>query len=239
MDYHWNWAIFFEPSPDGEGTYAYMLFLGLLWTLLTAATSWTIALSIGTVVGVLRTLPNRALNVAAIAFIEIFRNIPLIVQLFLWFFVLPEILPTAWGTWIKNLHYGPFYTTVVCLGFFTGARIAELVRTGIETLPRGQKMAGLALGMTLPQLYRYILLPNGFRIIFPPLTTEFLVNVKITSVGLAIGLLELTSRARSVQEFSYQVFEAFAVASVLYVFINITVLAVAGRIERHISLVSH
>lgn len=237
MNYHWNWAIFFEPSPDGAGSYADMLMSGLGWTIATALSSWVIAFLMGSLVGVMRTLRNRPARLFGTFFVEIFRNIPLLVQLFLWFFVLPEVLPESWGIWLKQLPNAPYYTTVLCIGLFTASRVAELVRAGIQALPRGQQMAAAALGLTTTQIYRWVLLPNAYRIIFPPLTSEFLVNVKITSVGLTIGLLELTSRARSIQEFSFQTFEAFTAVSVLYLCINVVVLAAAGLIERRIATV--
>ncbi len=130
----------------------------------------------------------------------------------------------------------PFYTAVVCLGFFTASRVAEQVRAGIQALPRGQRMAGTALGLTTAQTYRYVLLPNAYRIILPPLTSEFLNNLKNTSVALTIGLLELTARARAMQEFSFQVFEAFTAATLIYIVINLLVVTVAGVIERRVAV---
>ena len=103
---------------------------------------------------------------------------------------------------------------MLCLGIYTSVRVAEQVKAGIQSLPRGQGMAGTALGLTLAQTYRYVLLPQAFRIILPPLTSEFMNIIKNSSVALTIGLLELTGRARAMQEFSFQVFEAFAAATV-------------------------
>ncbi len=236
MNYNWNWGIFFEASPEGNGTYADMLLSGLMWTIVTALCAWVIAFAIGSVVGVLRTLPSRAAQAVGNAYVELFRNIPLLVQMFLWYFVLPETLPESWGTWLKQLPNAPFYTAVVCLGFFTASRVAEQVRAGIQALPRGQRMAGTALGLTTAQTYRYVLLPNAYRIILPPLTSEFLNNLKNTSVALTIGLLELTARARAMQEFSFQVFEAFTAATVIYIVINLLVVTVAGVIERRVAV---
>ncbi|ACA18885.1 polar amino acid ABC transporter, inner membrane subunit [Methylobacterium sp. 4-46] len=236
MNYNWNWSIFFEPSPEGTGTYADMLLSGLLWTIVTALCAWVIAFAVGSVIGVMRTLPNRFAQAFGNGYVELFRNIPLLVQMFLWFFVLPEMLPQSWGTWLKQLPDAPFYTAVVCLGFFTASRVAEQVRAGIQALPRGQRMAGTALGLTTSQTYRYVLLPNAYRIILPPLTSEFLNNLKNTSVALTIGLLELTARARSMQEFSFQVFEAFTAATILYIIINLLVVTAAGYLERKVAI---
>ena len=236
MNYNWNWGIFLEPSPEGAGTYADMLLSGLLWTIATALCSWVIAFCLGSIIGVLRTLPNKAANAVGTAYVELFRNIPLLVQMFLWYFVLPEVLPQAWGNWLKQLPNAPFYPGVVCLGFFTASRVAEQVRAGIQALPRGQRMAGTAMGFTVAQTYRYVLLPNAYRIILPPLTSEFLNNLKNTSVALTIGLLELTARARSMQEFSFQVFEAFTAATILYVLINLVVITAASFLERSVAI---
>ncbi|MFH6786006.1 MULTISPECIES: amino acid ABC transporter permease [Methylobacterium] len=236
MNYNWNWGIFFEASPEGNGTYADMLLSGLMWTIVTALCAWVIAFAVGSVIGVLRTLPGRGAQMVGNAYVELFRNIPLLVQMFLWYFVLPEVLPESWGTWLKQLPNAPFYTAVVCLGFFTASRVAEQVRAGIQALPRGQRMAGTALGLTTAQTYRYVLLPNAYRIILPPLTSEFLNNLKNTSVALTIGLLELTARARAMQEFSFQVFEAFTAATVIYIIINLIVVTVAGVIERRVAV---
>lgn len=236
MNYNWNWRIFFEPSPEGTGTYADMLLSGLSWTIATAFCSWIIAFSLGSFIGVLRTLPSRGAQRVGTTYVELFRNIPLLVQMFLWFYVVPEILPGSWGTWLKQLPNSSFYTAVICLGFFTASRVAEQVRTGIETLPRGQRMAGTALGLTTWQTYRYVLLPNAYRVILPPLTSEFLNNLKNTSVALTIGLLELTARARSMQEFSSQVFESFTAATVIYLGISLIVVTVSSKLETRIAV---
>jgi glutamate/aspartate transport system permease protein len=114
--------------------------------------------------------------------------------------------------------------------------VAEQVRAGIQSLPRGQRMAGTAMGFTTYQTYRYVLLPNAYRIILPPMTSEFLNNLKNTSVALTIGLLELTARARSMQEFSFQVFEAFTAATILYVIINLVVVTAATFLEKAVAI---
>ena len=236
MNYTWNWGIFLEPSPEGAGTYADMLLSGLAWTVATALCSWAIAFTLGSVVGVMRTLPSRAANAVGAAYVEGFRNVPLLVQMFLWYFVLPELLPHDLGAAVKQMPDAPFTTAVLCLGFFTAARVAEQVRAGIRSLPRGQAQAGLALGLTRAQTYRHVLLPNAYRIILPPLTSEFLNNLKNTSVALTIGLLELTARARAMQEFSFQVFEAFTAATLLYVALSLVVIAGATLLERRVAV---
>jgi len=236
VNYHWNWHIFWEPAPNGTGTYLDMLLSGLLLTIETSICAWIIALVFGSVVGVLRTLPSKAASWVGFVWVEFFRNMPLLVQLFLWFFVLPELLPNAAGLWLKQIPNAPFYTAAIGIGLFMSARVAEQLRAGIGSLPRGQNMAATALGLTTVQRYRYVLLPMAFRIIMPPLTSEFLNTIKNTSVAITIGLIELTGEARSMQEFSFQVFEAFTAATVLYLLINVVVVVAMRWLEHALAV---
>jgi glutamate/aspartate transport system permease protein len=236
VNYHWNWRIFWEPAPNGTGTYLDMLLSGLWLTIETAIFAWIIALAFGSLVGVLRTLPSKIAARIGFAYVELFRNMPLLVQLFLWFFVLPELLPHAWGLWLKQMPNAPFYTASIGIGLFMSARVAEQLRAGIGSLPRGQLLAATALGLTTAQSYRYVLLPMAFRIILPPLTSEFLNTIKNTSVAITIGLVELTGEARSMQEFSFQVFEAFTAATVLYLATNVVVVIAMRFVERGLAV---
>jgi glutamate/aspartate transport system permease protein len=233
VNYHWNWGIFWEISPDAAHSYLQTLLLGTGWTLATALSAWCLALVFGSIVGVIRTTPNAWLVRLGNAYVELFRNIPLLVQMFLWYFVLPEVVPQTIGTWLKQQPNASFYTAVVALGFYTSARVAEQVRAGILSLAQGQRLAGLALGLTLPQTYGFVLLPMAYRIMLPPLTSELLNIIKNSSVALTIGLMELTARARAMQEFSFQVFEAFTAATVIYIVINIVVTFAMRALERH------
>jgi len=236
VKYDWQWSIYLEPAADGSGTWLQYLIVGLGWTLATALAAWVIALAIGAIVGTLRTTPVKWVVRAGDAYVEIFRNIPLLVQMFLWYFVLPELLPQALGDAMKQLAppWGSYVPAVLCLGIYTSVRVAEQVRAGIQSLPRGQLMAGTALGLTLPQSYRYVLLPMAFRIIVPPLTSEFLNVIKNSSLALTIGLLELTGRARSMQEFTFKVFEAFAAATVIYLLTNLVVVLLMRALEHRV-----
>ena len=236
MDYHWNWRIFAQMSPDGVNTYLGTLYSGTLWTLATALSAWIIALGLGLAVGTVRTLPNKVLVAFANAYVELFRNVPLLVQMFLWYFVMPELLPPSAGAWLKAMPDSAFVTAVVSLAFFTSARVAVQVSAGIEALPRGQKLAGTAIGLTLAQTYRFILLPVACRVILPPLTSEFLNIIKNSSVALTIGLVELTASARAIQEFSFQVFEAFSAATIIYVVINLSIATMMRLFEKKLAV---
>mgnify|MGYP003590346121 FL=1 len=233
--YQWHWGVIFEPVPDTGEFYYQWLLSGLGWTLTTALAAWCIALVVGTLVGVARTVPNRLVSGLATAYVELFRNIPLIVQMFLWFFVLPEFLPTAVGNWVKqDMPLPAFSTAVMALGIYTAARIAEQVRTGILTLSRGQKNAGLAMGLTLWQTYRYVLLPVAFRVITPPLTSEFMNIFKNSAVALVIGLTELTFQMRQITgEYApANPIEVMTITSVLYLLVAFSANRLMAWLER-------
>jgi glutamate/aspartate transport system permease protein len=236
MNYNWQWGIFLSAEPGGTGTYLRYLIVGLGWTLATALAAWVIALAIGSVVGTLRTTPHKWVVRLGNAYVEVFRNVPLIVQMFLWFFVVPELLPKGLGDWVKQMPppWGSYLPAVMCLGLYTSVRIAEQVKSGIGSLSRGQGMAGTALGLTLAQSYRFVLLPQAFRIVLPPLTSEFMNVIKNSSVALTIGLLELTGRARAMQEFSFKVFEAFAAATLIYLLTNLVVVFAMRALEKKV-----
>jgi glutamate/aspartate transport system permease protein len=210
--------------------------VGLGWTLAVALAAWVIALSLGAVIGTLRTTPLKWVVRAGNLYVEIFRNIPLIVQMFLWFFVVPELLPKDLGDWIKQQPppWGMYIPAVMCLGIFTSVRVAEQVRAGINSLPRGQRMAGTAMGLTQTQTYRYVVLPQAFRIILPPLTSESMNIIKNSSVAFTIGLLELTGRAKAMQEFSFRVFEAFTAATLIYLLTNLVVVLLMRALEKKV-----
>ena len=227
MQYNWNWGVLLQEP------YLGWLISGVGWTIAVASAAWVIAFTLGSIVGVARTLPNRWVQGAATAYVELLRNVPLLVQLFIWYFVVPELLPDDWGRWVKRDLPLPEYTTaVIGLGFYTASRVAEQVRSGIESISRGQSMAGYASGLTTLQLYRYVLLPVAFRVIVPPLTSEFLTIFKNSSLALTIGVLELTAQSRQITEYTFQGFEAFTAATVMYVVITLTVTAAMSLVER-------
>ncbi|MBI5016547.1 MAG: amino acid ABC transporter permease [Deltaproteobacteria bacterium] len=217
MNYHWNWGIYLEQIKSGDETYLDWLITGLGWTVTVSLSAWVIALVLGTAIGTIRTVPNKWLARLGNAYVELFRNIPILVQMLLWFFVVPELLPKDLSRWVKqDMPAAAFVTATIALGLFTSARVAEQVRAGIQSLSAGQRAAGLALGLTLPQTYRHVLLPMAFRLILPPLTSEFMNVFKNSSVAFAIGVLELTFQARQMQEDSEQGIETFLAVTLLY-----------------------
>jgi glutamate/aspartate transport system permease protein len=233
-----DWSIFFRPAFDGSGTYLRFLLVGLEWTLIVSILAWILAFFVGSLVGILRTFPGRFLPAIGTVYVEIFRNVPLLVQLFLWYFVFPEIVPGL-GTWFKR-GFSPLLqqliSGVLCLGLFTAARVAEQVRSGINSLGKGQRGAGLALGLSLLQVYRLILLPVAYRIIVPTLTSEFLNTIKNSAVVSTIGLAELSRQSQQLGEFTAHWYEAFIAVTLLYGIINIAVMIASRFLERAIRL---
>jgi glutamate/aspartate transport system permease protein len=232
-----NWfSVFWDESAEGTGTYAHTLLLGLKLTLYISLIAAVVALIFGSIVGVMRTLPSPLARRISGAYVEFFRNIPLLVQLFLWYFVLPELLPSSLGIWLKQLPNGNFYTAAIGLGLYMSARVAEQLKAGIGSMPRGQRMAATALGLTTRQTYTSVLLPMAYRIIFPPLTSELLNTVKNSSVALTIGVAELTQSARNMDSYTFQTFQAFTAATLIYLLLNITITMVMRYIERGIAV---
>ncbi len=231
MNYNWDWGVLFrEPYFD-------WLVSGFMWTLSVSIAAWILAFSLGSVVGIARTSGNRLISGVATCYVEIFRNIPLLVQMFLWYFVFPELLPEDAGMWVKReLPMPEFTTAVVCLGLYTASRVGEQVRAGIQSIGQGQRNAGLAMGLTPAQVYRYVLLPVAYRIIVPPLTSEFLTIFKNSSVALTIGVLETTAQARQIEEYTFQGFEAFTAATLLYILVTSIVMLLMRVIEGRVRI---
>jgi glutamate/aspartate transport system permease protein len=205
----WDWNVFLRDDGSGR-TYLQWMMDAWGWTLAVAGTSWVVSMVFGGIVGTLRTLPNSpVLTRLANAWVELFRNIPLLVQIFIWYFVVPKIFPV-----MKDLP--SFVLVVFALGFFTSARIAEQVRAGVQALPRGQRYAGMAMGFTTAQTYRYVILPMAFRIIIPPLTSESMNLLKNSSVAFAVSIAELTMFAMQAQEETSRGIEIYLAVTVLY-----------------------
>ena len=208
MSSKWDWQVFLQDTGGGR-TYLDWLWSAWGWTLSVSALALIVALVVGSLMGIARTAPSRALVWIGNAWTELFRNIPLLVQLFLWYHVLPSIF--------LGLRQIPSFILVVfALGFFTSARVSEQVKAGIQTLPKGQRYAGLAVGLTLPQTYRYVLLPMAFRIVIPPLTSESMNIIKNSAVAFAVSIAELTMFALQAQEETSRGVEIYLAVTGLY-----------------------
>ena len=237
MGYQWTWSVFLQAANTKE-TYLDWLLAGMLTTLEMGTLAWVLAFCLGSVLGVLRTLPNRWLAGLAIAYVEVLRNIPLIVQLFLWYYVVPKFLPDDWRAWLfaQPPATTAFVTATIGLGFFTAARVCEQVRAGIESLPTGLRHATLSMGFTLPQAYRYVLLPVSYRLIVPPMTSEMLSIFKNTSIAATVGVLELFARARQLNDYTARGYESFIAVILCYFAINAIVMILMAIVEKRAKL---
>jgi len=234
----WDWQVFCKETTTGDVvsgcfgrggdiTYVDWILSAWGWTMSVAALALVVALIVGSLMGILRTVPDRRLVALGNAWTELFRNIPLLVQIFLWYHVLPSL--------IKPLQAFPSFILVVfALGFFTSARISEQVKAGIQALPRGQRYAGLAVGLTLPQTYRYVLLPMAFRIVIPPLTSESMNIIKNSSVAFAVSIAELTMFAMQAGEETSRPVEMYLAVTALYFVSAFTINRFALFIENRV-----
>lgn len=216
-------------AADGSQTYLEWMLSAWGWTLSVALLALVVALVVGSLMGILRTVPNKGLVFIGNAWTELFRNIPLLVQIFLWYHVIPSIFPVLRGL-------PSFILVVFALGFFTSARIAEQVRAGIQSLPQGQRYAGLAVGLTLTQTYRYVLLPMAFRIVIPPLTSESMNIIKNSSVAFAVSISELTLFAMQAQEETSRGVEIYLAVTLIYFVSAFTINRIATFIEKRVQI---
>ncbi len=236
----WDWQVFCRDTITGEQqsgcfgqggdiTYLDWMLSAWGWTLSVASLALMVALVVGSIMGIARTTPSRAAVYFGNAWTELFRNIPLLVQIFLWYHVIPSL--------ITPLREVPsFVLVVLSLGFFTSARISEQVKAGIQSIPRGQLHAGLAVGLSLPQAYRYVLLPVAFRIVIPPLTSESMNIVKNSSVAFAVSIAELTLFALQAQEETSRGIEIYLAVTGAYFLSAFAVNRVALFIEHRVQI---
>ena len=228
MGSKWDWQVFLQDTGGGR-TYLEWLFSAWGWTLSVAVLALIVALLVGSLMGILRTTPSKALVLIGNAWTELFRNIPLLVQVFLWYHVLPSLF--------LSLRQVPSFVLVVfALGFFTSARISEQVKAGIQALPKGQRYAGLAMGLTLPQTYRFVLLPMAFRIVIPPLTSESMNIIKNSSVAFAVSVAELTMFAMQAQEETSRGIEVYLAVTGLYFVSAFAINRIALFIENRVQV---
>ena len=222
----WDWGLYGRDTGGGE-TYFHGLMTAWGWTCSVAVLSLILALLVGSLIGILRTVPNKWWVGFGNSWTQVFRNVPLLVQLFLWYHVMPALFPVL-------LKVPSFMLVVFALGFFTSSRISEQVKAGILTLPQGQRYAGLAMGLTLPQTYRYVILPMAYRIIIPPLTSEAMNIFKNTSVAFAVSIAELTMFALQSSEETSRFEEIFIPVTFLYFISAYAINQLAKFVERRV-----
>lgn len=235
MNYAWNWGVLFDPTGLGNETYLDWVLTGLGWLFAIGAIAWTIAMVMGTVLGIMRTLPSRHAQRFAAAYVTLFRNVPLLVQLFIWYYVVPNFFPESFRQWWffgLTPNTSAMLSASVGLGLFTAARICEQVRTGIQSLPRGQTHAAYALGFSTAQVYRQVLLPQSFRVILPPLSSELTNCFKNASVASLVGVSELISQTKTIAEYTQNNIEIYTYATLIYLVINLALIMMMNYLER-------
>ncbi len=239
MNYSWNWGVLLQPTGVGSEVYWQWLATGFGWLLVIGSVGWLIALIVGTVLGIMRTLPSKTARMIGTAYVSLFRNVPLLIQLFFWFYVVPTWLtPALQNWWYKELspNTSAVISASIGLGLFTAARIIEQVRTGIESLPKGQSNAAYALGFRLPQVYRYVVLPQAFRVILPPMSSELTNCFKNASVASLVGVTELISQTKTISEYTQNNIEVYTFATIIYLLFNLTLIFIMGQLEKRLRI---
>ncbi|MCU0576348.1 MAG: amino acid ABC transporter permease [Desulfobacterota bacterium] len=235
IGYQFHWEVLWDMNPTYHVVFGHWLLQGLLLTIKISLISTGIALALGTIFGIARLSRFKPTYALATAYVEFFRNTPLLVQLFFWYFAFPMVLPEAVSTFL-NEHSYEFWAATCGLGIYTGAFVAEVVRAGIQAIPHGHIEAAMASGLTGAQMLRHVILPQAFRIIIPPLGSEFLNNMKNSSLAMTIGVSELCWQSQQIESFTFRGFEATSAASLIYLGVSLTISLVMNSINHHLAI---
>lgn len=218
-----------------SGQSGYWLLQGVLTTLELSALAWLLAVALGVVSGALRTVRFLPLRVLATSYVEFFRNVPLLVWMFFWYFGVPPLLPRPVQDWLFN-HGLEFWAGMFALGVYHGARMSEVIRSGIQAIPRTQFEASVATGLTVFQAYRLVILPIALRLIVPPATNESLNLLKNSSVALTISVAELTFQTRQIETYTAKAIEALTAGTLIYLVLCLSIATIMSRIERRFAI---
>ena len=229
MTYSFDWSVLWTGQAAG------WLWQGVTTTVVLSVLSWLIAVILGIIAGALRTLPAGFLRWLALSYVEFFRNVPLLVWMFFWYFAVPPLLPEAANNWLFD-HGAEFIAATVALGVYHGARFSEVIRAGIQSIPKTQLEAALSTGLSLAQAYRSIILPIALRLIIPPATNETLNLIKNSSVALTIGVAELTFQTRQIETYTAKAIEALTAGTVIYLLLCLGIAALVARLERRFAI---
>ena len=229
MTYEFNWSVLWSGQSGG------WLLRGVLTTLAISALAWLLAAALGIVSGALRTVPWRPLRVLATGYVEFFRNVPLLVWMFFWYFGVPPLLPRGVQDWLFS-HGAEFWAGMFALGVYHGARMSEVIRSGIQSIPKTQFEAAVAMGLTTWQAYRLIIVPIALRLIVPPVTSESLNLLKNSSVALTISVAELTFQTRQIETYTAKAIEALTAGTLIYLALCVSIATVMARVERRFAI---
>lgn len=221
LKYQFDWSIV------TSGKYFEWLVSGFKVTLQLSALSIVLAFLLGLLIAVMRMSRNRPVRWFAHAYLEFFRNTPLLVQIFFWYFGSYKILPTAVNDWLNSTNF-EFAAAVIALTIYTSAFIAEDIRSGVLSIPKEQMEAARSAGFSYLRSMQYIILPQAIRLTVPPLVNQFLNLAKNSSLAMTIGVMELTYQARQVESYTFKGFEAFTAATVVYVAISLVITALVN-----------
>ncbi|HEY7648243.1 MAG TPA: amino acid ABC transporter permease [Methylomirabilota bacterium] len=229
MSYQFKWSVLWS------GQSGSWLLQGLITTLEISALAWLLAVALGILAGALRTVAFRPVRWAATFYVEFFRNVPLLVWMFFWYFGVPPLLPRPAQDWLFD-HGAEFWAGMFALGVYHGARMSEVIRSGIQSIPRTQFEASVAMGLTTFQAYRLVILPIALRLIVPPITNESLNLLKNSSVALTISVAELTFQTRQIETYTAKAIEAFAAGTLIYLVLCLAIATTMARIERRYAI---
>jgi His/Glu/Gln/Arg/opine family amino acid ABC transporter permease subunit len=229
VNYKFNWSVLWT-GQSGE-----WLLSGLLTTVELSALAWLLAVVLGIVSGALRTVRFRPLRALATFYVEFFRNVPLLVWMFFWYFAVPPVLPETPREWLYG-HGLEFWAGVCALGVYSGARFSEVLRSGIQAIPRTQFEASVASGLTTFQAYRYVILPVALRLIIPPGTSESLNLLKNSSVALTISVAELTFQTRQIETYTAKAIEALTAGTLIYLVLCVSLASIMAWVERRTAI---
>ncbi len=235
IGYDFHWAVLWEVNPTYKEIFGVWLLKGLYLTIKISLISTGIALLLGTIFGIARLSRFKPTYALATAYVEFFRNTPLLVQLFFWYFAFPMGLPETVRVFL-NEHSYEFWAATCGLGVYTGAFVAEVVRAGIQAIPHGHIEAALSSGLTASQMLRKVVLPQAFRIIIPPLGSEFLNNMKNSSLAMTIGVAELCWQSQQIESFTFRGFEATSAASIIYLGMSLSISLIVNSINHHLAI---
>ncbi len=229
MNYQFKWSVLWS------GQSGVWLLQGLITTVEISALAWVLAAALGILSGALRTVPWKPARALATFYVEFFRNVPLLVWMFFWYFGVPPLLPRAVQDWIFN-HGAEFWAGMFALGVYHGARMSEVIRSGIQAIPRTQFEASVAMGLTTFQAYRLVIVPIALRLIVPPATSESLNLLKNSSVALTISVAELTFQTRQIETYTAKAIEALTAGTVIYLVLCVGIAAIMARVERRFAI---
>lgn len=229
INYEFRWSVLWEPP------HVTWLIDGLLTTLKISALSWIFAVFLGILFGALRTVPFRPLRAIATAYVEFFRNVPLLVWLFFWYFAAPEVLPEPIRQWFIR-HGMEFSSAVAGISIYHGSRMSEVIRAGIQSIPKTQLEAGISTGLSVSQTYRLIVIPIALRLIVPPITNESLNLLKNSSLAMTIGVAELTFATRQIETYTAKAIEAFTAGTLIYLVLCLGIAYAMARVEKKFAI---